>query len=179
MKSLKLYLIIAGVILVLYIVAEATQPKAIDWSETFSNKDKIPFGTYVLYDRVKDLFPNSQITTYRQPIYNVIAEDSIKQASYIIICRGIDLSRADYDELVKYIKAGNDVFIAAENFGALLDTTLHVAAFRRFMHGNDGIPVNFVSPHLNPGRTFSVDKGTGSSYFTAFDTSHVVVLSET
>jgi len=179
MKSLKFYLVIAGFILALYIVAEANQPKTVDWSETFSAKDKIPFGTYILSNRLADLFPNAEINTYRRPVYNVIAEDSIKQTSYIIICRDIDLSRVDYEQLLKYIKAGNDVFIAAESFGRLLDTTLHVRARRMYLSGDAGIPINFVTPRMHSGRSFSIDKGIGTAYFTRFDTVRATVLSET
>lgn len=179
MKSLKFYLIIAGVILALYIVAEANQPKTVDWRETFSAKDKIPFGTYILTNRIKDLFPNAEINFYRRPVYNVIAEDSIKQASYIIICRDIDLSRVDYEQLLKYIKAGNDVFIAAESFGRLLDTTLNVNVRRRYLFGDAGMPVKFVSPGLHPNTSFSIDKGAGTSYFIRFDTLRATVVSET
>ncbi|MFI5159127.1 MAG: DUF4350 domain-containing protein [Sphingobacteriales bacterium] len=179
MKSLKFYLVIAGVILALYIVAEANRPKPIDWSETFSAKDKNPFGTYILSNRLTDLFPNAEINEYRRPVYNVIAEDSLKQASYIIICRDIDLSQVDYQQLLKYVKAGNDVFIAAESFGRLLETTLHVTARRMYLSGDAGMPVNFVSPSLHPGKSFSIDKATGTAYFTRFDTVRAAVLSET
>jgi hypothetical protein len=48
MKGLRLYLIIGGAIFVIYLVAQFNRPRAIDWSETLSSKDKIPFGTYVL-----------------------------------------------------------------------------------------------------------------------------------
>ena len=121
MKSLRLYLLLGGLLLTTYIVAQLNKPKEIDWAETLSSKDKIPFGTYVLYDRLKDLFPGAHITPFRQAVYNVIAEDSVKQASYIIICSGIELSKPDYTELTKYIKEGNDVFIAAQYFGKLFE----------------------------------------------------------
>jgi hypothetical protein len=48
MKSLKVYLIIGAVLITIYIVAKINQPKAIDWAETLSSKDKIPYGTYIL-----------------------------------------------------------------------------------------------------------------------------------
>ena len=75
MKSLKLYLIVAAVLLVIYIIAQFNRPKIIDWSESFSDKEKTPFGTYIVYNRLKDIFPKSQIMPYRQPIYSVIDED--------------------------------------------------------------------------------------------------------
>src|ERR1700688_2977986 len=126
MKSLRLYLIVAGLLLAVYIIAQLNRPKATNWVETFSSKEKTPFGTYILFDRLKDLFPNAHIISYHKPVYNVIAEDSINDASYIIVCGDIELSKSDYKQLIKYIERGNDVFIAAEYFGKLLNKNLSV-----------------------------------------------------
>lgn len=176
MKSLKLYLIVAGLLLAVYIIAELNRPKTTDWVETFSNKEKTPFGTYILFNRLKDLFPNAHIVPYHQPIYNVIAEDSIKETSYIIVCQNIELSKSDYKQLIKYIERGNDVFVAAEYFGKLLDKNLNVKT--DFKYNRENTPVNFVSPHLNPKEKFNIDKWAGNYYFSKFDTLNSVVLGE-
>jgi len=178
MKSLKLYLVAGGILLLIYIVALLNKPKNIDWSETLSNKDKIPFGTYILYDRLKDIFPDSKITPYRRPVYNAIAEDSIKQSSYIIICPQIDLAKADYDQLIKYIKAGNDVFMAACNFGKLFNKNLKIVTQYNFFIKRQDAPVSFLNPSLNPKKSYKIDKGAGVFYFAKFDTLHAVVIGE-
>jgi hypothetical protein len=176
MKSLRLYLIIAGLLLVVYVIAQFNKPKATDWTETFSNKEKTPFGTFILYTRLKDLFPNANITPYHQPVYNVIAEDSIKEASYIIICRDIELSKTDYKQLIKYIEKGNDVFIAAEYFGELFDKNLRVKTDFKYNLGET--PVSFLSPYLYPKKHFNIDKSAGNYYFSKFDTLNSVILGE-
>ncbi|MDB4902690.1 MAG: hypothetical protein JWQ63_1971 [Mucilaginibacter sp.] len=176
MKSLKVYLIIAGLLLAAYIIAQLNRPKTTNWVETFSSKEKTPFGTYILFNRLKDLFPNARIIPYHQPVYNVIAEDSIKEASYIIVCGDIELSKSDYKQLIKYIERGNDVFIAAEYFGKLLDKNLSVKTDFKYNRGN--IPVNFVSPYLNPKKHFGINKWAGNYYFSKFDTLNSVVLGE-
>ena len=178
MKSLKLYLVVAAVLLIVYIIAQANRPKAIDWTETLSNKDKTPFGTYIVYNRLKDIFPDAHIAPYHQPVYNVLAEDGVKQASYIIICPGIELSKPDYRQLVDYIKRGNDVFIAAGDFGKVFGKNLNVDTKTDFTVNNDGIPVRFVNPSLNPKKYYSVDKGAGNMYFNKFDTAQSVVLGQ-
>jgi len=178
MKSLRLYLIVAGVILIVYIVAQLNRPKAIDWTETLSSKEKTPFGTYILYNRLNDIFPGAKITPFRQPVYNVIAEDSVKQATYIIICPGFEISKPDYAQLIKYIKDGNNVFIATEYFGKLFNKNLGIKTQSDFKFGNDAMPVNFLSPALNPEKYFNTDKGTGNVYFGKFDTLKAIVLGE-
>ena len=178
MKGLRLYLIIGGVLLIIYIIAQLNRPKAVNWAETLSSKDKIPYGTYILYNRLNDIFPGAHISPYRQPVYNVMAEDSIKQSSYIIICSNIELSKPDYHQLEKYLKEGNDVLIAAEDFGSLFEKNLSVTTDNEtgFKFNNKGVGVNFVSPYLDPQKYYSIDKGIGNIYFSKFDTARVTVL---
>ncbi len=178
MRDLKIYLIVAGLLLTLYIVARINRPKVVDWTETLSNKDKIPFGTFILFDRLKDIFPDSHIITFRQPVYNVIAEDSLKQASYIIICRGIELSKSDYRQLEKYVKEGNSIFIAAEYFGKLFEKNLGVKTKTIFKIINDSTEVHFVNTALTPKKYFCIDKGTTNTCFSKFDTLKSTVLGE-
>lgn len=178
MRSLKLYLIAGAVLLAIYIVAKINEPQPIDWTETLSSKDKIPFGTYVFSNRIGDIFPGAKIVTYRQPVYNAIAEDSIKKSTYIIITEGIQLSKIDYTYLTKYIKEGNDVFIAAEYFGDLLEKKLNVETRGNFPLNHPKNEVDFLSPALNPKKHFSIDKGVGNYYFSDFDTLHTVVIGE-
>ena len=53
-----------------YVALEYYRPKPIDWSITLSSKDKIPFGTYALYDVLPTLLGTDSLTNVRQPIYN-------------------------------------------------------------------------------------------------------------
>jgi len=178
MKGLKTYLIIGGAVLLLYIIAQFNRPKAIDWSETLSNKEKTPYGTYILYNRAADLFPGAHITPYREPVYNAIVDDSIKNSSYIIICPQIDISKVDYIKLTDYIKKGNDVFISAQDFGELLEKKLDVKTQTILKFNEDPIPINFVNPNLDSVKYYSVDKGSTNIYFSKFDTVKAVVLGQ-
>lgn len=178
MKSLRVFLVIGGVLIVFYIVAQLNRPKAIDWTESFSSKEKTPFGTYVLYNRLGDMFPNSKISALREPVYNVIADDSVKGASYIIICSTIELSKPDFHQLTKYLRQGNDVFIAAGYFGRILDTALKISTADNFNPGSRGTPVHFFSPYADSVKKFNIDKGIGDSHFSRFDTLRAIVLGE-
>ena len=181
MKGLRLYLILCGTLLIIYLIAMFNRPTPIDWRETLISKQKIPYGAYLLYNRLHDIFPGADITPYQQPVYNVIADDSVKKTSYIIICPVIELTKSDYNQLVKYVKDGNDVFIAAEDFGTVFEKNLSVkteSEQNEFKLGDDGIRVSFLSPHLDPKKQYLVDKGTGNIYFNKFDTAKTVVLGE-
>jgi len=178
MKGLRLYLILGAALVIIYIIAQLNRPKEIDWQESYINKEKTPYGTYVLYNRLHDLFPGANITPYHQPLYNVIADDSIKNSSYIIICAGINLVQPDYDQLVKYLKQGNDVFISAGYFGSLFEQNLNLNVAEDVKFNNNGTPVKFSSHYLDSAKKYSVDKGTGNLHFNKFDTLRAVVLGE-
>ena len=49
---------------------EYTRPKPLDWRQTLSSQDKIPYGTYVLYDGLPQVLGTDSVETLRQPIYN-------------------------------------------------------------------------------------------------------------
>jgi len=176
-RSLKIYLISAAVLLVLYVIVQANRPKSVNWLDTLNDKDKIPFGTYILFDRLKDIFPGADIVTYRQPVYNVLAEDSVKNSSYIIVTPEIELTETDYGQLIKYVKAGNDVFIGADYFGKLIKKKLKVETVKTFKL-NKADSVHFSSPSLNPGKYYGMLKGVGNIYFNSFDTLKATVLGE-
>ena len=48
---------------------EFLKPKPIDWSVTLTRKDKIPYGTYVLYNTLKDIFPERKIIENKKTFY--------------------------------------------------------------------------------------------------------------
>src|ERR1700744_462617 len=113
MKSLRTYIITISCLLVIYLVAQYNRPNAVDWSETYNSSDKIPFGTYVLYSRLTDVFPKARIETFREPAYNVINDHGINKGAYLVICRSVDFNEYDYKKLTTVIKNVNDVVISA------------------------------------------------------------------
>jgi hypothetical protein len=180
MKDLKIYLIIATTLFAIYIIANLNKPKEVNWTPTFSNADKIPYGTRVLYERTGDIFPGSTIKPKRDPIYNTITEDSIKASSYIIIAAAINITNPDFKQLKKYVAAGNDVFIAAGFLGTDIEKELKIKIANKFaINGNDHTLIHFVNPALSPEVNYFVDKGVTAGYYDKFDTVRAVVVGET
>ncbi len=72
-----------------YVALEYYRPKPIDWRPTLINKDKIPYGTYVLYDQLPRLLGTDSVETSRLPIYNQLTglgldvTDALAQAETI------------------------------------------------------------------------------------------------
>lgn len=89
-STFQLYL--AGLLLLFvgYVVLEYNQPKPIDWRPTYINKDKIPYGTYVLFDQLPRLLGTPDIEVVRQPIYGQLTGQREAEA---LLQAGIDPDR--------------------------------------------------------------------------------------
>lgn len=173
MRNLKIYIFLASALLAIYLVAQYNKPKDTDWTATFNNNDKIPFGTYVLYNHIADILPGATITNYREPIYNVINDD-VKHGTYIIIAQQVNLNKLDYEQLTQYIKKGNDVFIAAESFGILVEKLAIQLGYDSNEDG-EATRIGFVNKQISD-YLYDVDKGASDNYFSSFDADKAIVL---
>ncbi|NCD72316.1 DUF4350 domain-containing protein [Mucilaginibacter agri] len=177
MKDLKIYIVIASLLLVGYIVVQYNRPKTIDWTQTLNNDDKIPFGTYILFNRLHDIFPGANVQTFREPVYNVISDHGNKPGTYIIICGTANINEYDYNKLVRYLKNGSNVFIAAKDFGTYIKKNLKVETYSDPFN-NHNTPVHFLNKYVDSTEYYNTDKYVGNSYFSKIDTAKAIVLGE-
>lgn len=70
LTTFRLYLLGVALLFAGYVTLEYNRPKPLDWSPTYINKDKIPYGTYVLYDQLPRLLGTDSVETVRLPVYN-------------------------------------------------------------------------------------------------------------
>lgn len=83
-KSLKIYLFLLVLIFVGIIWADATKDKPIDWSETYSIKDKIPFGMYVLIKNIKSFSHHKRLKNLAKPLMNISISNTTKKIQPIM-----------------------------------------------------------------------------------------------
>lgn len=117
-KGEKKYLIGLIVLFFAYVATDFLAPKAVDWTVTFHNKDKNPFGAYILAERANDLFEgNFEISN------QTIAELSDLE-NLLILAEQAEISGADYRSLMSKLDSGTHVFVAANGFSPTLKDTL-------------------------------------------------------
>ena len=88
MKSYKIYLIIGSILILLYLVAQYNKPTPTNWAPTYAVKDKIPYGTYILYHRIKDILPKAAIKRSKTAIYNTLKGKNFNKTARIQeLCR--------------------------------------------------------------------------------------------
>jgi len=149
MKDLKIYIIIGSVLVMFYLVAQYNKPTPVDWTESLHSTDKIPFGTYILYNRLPDIFTGAKVVPLREPVYNVLTEHGFKRATYIIVTNDLALTEYDYGKLTKFLRDGNDVFIAATHFGSYLEKELKIGTDEEYRKGKEITATQFVNPLLD------------------------------
>ncbi|TKC60332.1 DUF4350 domain-containing protein [Pedobacter hiemivivus] len=177
MKGLKLYLVGSAVVMVLYLIAQYYKPKPTDWTPTYVKEDKNPFGTYILYHELESLFPKALISPSNLPVYNTLKDKGFEHTNYLIIAGEVQMDALDYEELVKYMERGNNVFIAAYQLSDFLRDTLNLRMNSVASISNlKGPALNFVNPALKEKRPYIFNKGLGDQYFSLVDTLRAAAL---
>lgn len=177
MKGNRKFILLFFVLFTVYVVAELNRPKPLDWTVTMAKADKNPYGGYVLFNRLKDLFSASQVMAATNPIYNILNNQKVQSSAYIIISPDFSPSKNDLDELRQYVHRGNLVFISASNLNKeLLDTFRTKISTRFTLLPNDSTSVNLVNLSLKAAHDYGFLKNTINEYFTKIDTAFATIL---
>ena len=100
--------------------------------ETFSKKDKNPFGGYVFYDQVDLLFNHNVLHTEKENFETVWQNISDTSSLYISISKNLFLTKADEKAMLSFVESGNTLYISSQHIDStLLDSLGCKVAFRR------------------------------------------------
>ncbi|PWS28063.1 DUF4350 domain-containing protein [Pedobacter yonginense] len=177
MRGIKKYLIISGILLVAYLVAQYYKPKPTNWFASYLTEDKIPFGTYILHQRIQDIFPGTVVRKSKDPIYNTLKANAATNTNYLIIASGVKVNKLDFKEMVRFMQRGNNIFVSAFQMqGMLLDTLkLNISADFDFSKKRKSY-VNFSNPNLRVAKGYTFEKSISEQYFRKIDSSKAIVL---
>lgn len=177
MKWLRGYIVIIVLIICAYLYAEYKRPPVIDWTPTLSYTDKIPYGTYIIYNQLKELF-SEKPELLRIPVYDKVNNSKDSGEVYILVAGEIPTSGADEKELFNYISRGNTVLMAAENFSRSLQDSLDFKVKSVFYTDmdKDSVSLNLVNPNFGKQVSYQMQKHTVDGYFSEFDSLKTTVL---
>ncbi|WP_114941037.1 DUF4350 domain-containing protein [Mucilaginibacter endophyticus] len=176
MRDFKAYIFIASLILVIYLVAQYQQPQPIDWTPSYLKEAKIPLGSKILYDRLPDIFPGAKVKNYREPMYNVLHDHKVTNATYIIISNYAAITTPDFDKMIPFIKQGNDVFISSTSFGDTLSNKFKLETNINYEVREQPDTLHFTNSGLDPHKEYIIEKDLRGEYFSAFDTAKAISL---
>lgn len=178
-RKLTIYIVFIVLVLALIIAIDAAKPKPINWRESYSIKDKIPFGLYIFDKEAPILFNNKEIkkfsvTPYEfyEPLYDYDSSRYTVKGNFICID---NINRMDHEsakELVYFAEHGNTVFLSMKDFPTLILDTLKVEIDQNYVYKDSmAFSIENMKGHK---RYFS--EGASPFYFSSIDTLTTTVL---
>lgn len=179
MRWIWIYVIVLSLILAGYAYVEYHRPPRIDWSPTLSRFDRIPFGTWVLFRRLPDLFDTTP-TPVRTTFFDHLRGRVARGEAFIAIAWELRTGEADEAEMLRYVASGNTLFLASENFSPTLADTLGFDTDTHTSIGpTDSVSLRLVNPVFGSRRLYPMLRGSVDTYFDRFDTARTTVLGMT
>jgi hypothetical protein len=188
MGNKKYFLVMAGCLLLLF-AAEYFKPRPINWDETFSRDDKIPYGTYLVREMLPRLFPGQPITDNYRTFYELerehLASDSVVlPKNYVIITNYYYPDSLASRALLSLAYAGSDIFIASNALGGPLGDSLKVTETDNFSISNvnvfkevvDSLGLNFVNPALRAPEAYYYRRGSLRNHYFGADSLATTIL---
>lgn len=182
-KTLKLYIAVLVLLLVVILVVDSNRPKPIDWRPTYSIHDKIPFGMYVFDQELQYLLPNDTIEKITKTPYEFLdskfIQDSINghysiTGTVISIGKNIPVDAESWKEIFYFVSHGNTAFISVTDLPQIFTDSLNVELDAQFNYATK--TYNWIAnPELGT-QKYNFEEELNTSYFTSFDTINSEVL---
>ena len=126
MKSRMLPILLLAVVIGGYILLELFGPQGDNWTPKYGMDHDEPFGSMLVYEGMGDLFPEEEILIVDAAPSEQLLEFEENPTNYVFIQQSLDMNREDASALMKYVRNGNDVFIAAASFEGHLGDSLNL-----------------------------------------------------
>jgi hypothetical protein len=177
-KGNKKYYYILAIVFIGVIVLQYMQPKPINWSRTYLKKDKIPFGCYAIFNLLETNYAN-KVVVNQQTMYDINNQTNDSSNTLILLNDKIEFSKLDLQSLYKFIKKGNTVFFASNEYQKVLKDTFKIDTQFNWGTTNSSLDslilkpsfeVKYVAPKNNFLKSYIYPQVATESYFTSFDT---------
>ncbi|MCK8482025.1 DUF4350 domain-containing protein [Psychroserpens algicola] len=180
-KSLKIYIGILVLLIVGLIAVEFSIPRPVNWQKTYNEKHKIPYGTYVFHEELKNLFPESKVQSIKVTPYEFFDdyyswEDStyLTTGTYVVIDDYPNIDNTSAQELMDFASYGNDIFISSSYFPERLIDSLGFDTRTDYSFSGKA-ELSFSNPRL-VNDSITIDKDLSNIYFSKIDTLYTTVL---
>jgi len=179
-ENKKLFYLLGG-LMVMITVLNYFLPRPTDLSRNYLRKDKSHFGCYALYNVMQESF-SEKVTVNDQTFYNLNIKQETNR-SLIIINDKIEFNKNDISALYDFLRRGNTVFLAANDFNGPLSDSLHLKTSRGFwdfsqpfdsLLSSHGFDLRFYSKGLKQ-VDHQYPKLSRANYFTHFDSTRFAV----
>ncbi|MCW3125652.1 MAG: hypothetical protein JWO03_1310, partial [Bacteroidetes bacterium] len=150
MKARRTYIVLALTFLMLVVLAYLT-PKKISWTPTYGAAHKMPYGAYILFGQLRDIFPGSEIDQPDRGFYTFEENNFDTSSNYIIITDELQADDLDVRRMAAFATAGNNIFISAYALPQKLQDTLGIQlqnSLDLLPSDSAGYMTNFADPKI-------------------------------
>ena len=182
-RTLKIYTAFLILLLIAIIIIDSNRPKPIDWRQTYSLNDKIPYGMYIFDKEIGTLLKNQKIEKFNKTPYeyfdtkydyDTLVNDYKVKGTFLSISKISDLDNQSITEICSFVRYGNNAFISSEMIpNALLDS-LHLKMDSEYKY-SDSI-YNWLANKKLGNQKYKIIEGVNNNYFSKIDTLNTTVL---
>lgn len=171
-KDIKYYATLFG-LLIMIILVELFKEKPIDWSFNLESESKEPYGTYVLYRSLDDLF--GSVEKNKQTLFQATRRKTFKNTNFLFFAKDFSPETSDLKALLKSAENGNRVFISAYSFSKQLTDTLGIKVKNRWINEESEKKCTFTNNKLNDS-VYIFNEHIQSYYFSEINTEKTKIL---
>ena len=154
---------------------EANEPQPVNWNASYSATDKIPLGTFVLFENLENQdFPLENVQI---PPYEFLNSNS-PEGTYFFLNDQLGFDDDELDDLLQWVSQGNTLFLSAENFSNNLLDTLNIST--EALIPEDGLSfkpvVELAHPSLQESEAYLFDHESYLPVFVPSDSAEYKIL---
>lgn len=188
MKKSITYILISVIavgVLTLFMISTRGSSRQFNGRVTFQKRDKIPYGTYVAYQGLKQMFPKASISSSRQePGYWDSLSSYDSGQALLVVSPYFNASEEEMKRIIRFVENGNDVFISTMNFSGDVTHLLKCDAnsadglmyYFEQTEGSDLMTLSLAKPPFAQQQSYTYPGKRFDFYFYKYDTATTTVL---
>jgi hypothetical protein len=115
MNNKRILLLVALLsIMILLAFLFRSNEQRFDWTESYEQDSKAPYGTFIIAELLQSYFPNQDFTVLNDSIPNLGLDSTQRPSNYIFIGEAIYMDSADVQGLLKFVENGNRAFLSSK-----------------------------------------------------------------
>lgn len=176
-KRSKNIVVVFGVALLLILLSEVIRPRPINWRPSYTAVEKIPFGSYVLFEELPSIFGETPIEKVTKDPYEFILDSNyVQNSTYFFLNNTIFLDIRQVEALTKYVSEGNTAFLSASSYGYILQDSLGLYPATVYELLEESVATNFFNSEFKMDSIPEFKKGVYKTIFDDIDTLNTKAL---
>ena len=180
-KTIKIYIGLLVLLFVGIIAIEFSTPPPINWTKTYNETHKIPYGTFVFYNELNTVFPESKVHDINVTPYEYFDdyyswEDStyLTKGTYMLIDEYAAIDASSAQELLDFASHGNDIFMSTNYLPQRFLDSLYLETDNDYDLKGEAT-LSFSNP-IFKNDSITIEKGLNNIYFSELDSTITTVL---